>query len=498
MHLPKFEKSAALSTFFDKFSTPPLWCLLQTTHKHIGDQYLHRQARSDMHELPFHIPLWKAHQCQACTHAETLLHNRHRDIAEYIHVFKTLYPTNPATTAIENGGMMTPPLQVEDLSTPARKLKKREKKDLKRVEKAATRAKIVTHADIAELGEIMYPNGIGGTGNVDSILSDALSIKFQPSVFSEIRLMEKLMIPSGTTPDYTEEVDRVLRELNIQKSAMADKEESRIWDKIRSKLREDMEITWNGSVQMKRRRIIYAQWVSQGAVDAMAQWAEDWDIGTGWKIDGGFCVTAAGKEDEVNAGADAIVGAEESSDGEDVDGDDAVTVTSSLSGLSIGKSHGPVVEKPIIPLPNVNIQMIKDERRGGYPMDDRVVRRPIKSKFFGASDEDVIPSPDFKPSFIANETDEETFQPVRAPAVLRIVPDGAATSLAMMKENIAPTVPLTKPWNEIGAAENRQKRKADVLAVHPWPPRILRITSPVEEEVDDGSWIAVGKKGKPK
>lgn len=402
--------------------------------------------------------------------------------------------------AAENGGMITPPLQAEDPNTPARKLRKREKKDLKRVEKAANRAKIVTQADIAELGEIMYPNGIGGTGNVDSLLSEALSIKFQPSVFSEVRLMEKLMIPSGTTPNYTEEVGRVLKELQIQKSLTPDKEETKLWEKIRAKLREDMETTWNGSVQMKRRRIIYAQWVSQGAVDAMAQWAEDWDIGTGWKIDGGFCVTAAGKEGEVETDTDAVVGAEESSEGEDADVDDAATVASSLSGLSIGKSRAPGAEKPKPPPLKVNIQMIKDERRGGFPKGGRMVQTPLKARYLRIPDEDVAPLPGFKPIFIAADTQEETLKQFHAPPVLRIVPNRDMPSLSMMKENIAPTAPLNKPWNAIAATEigNRQKRKADTLGANPPPIRVVKITAPVEEEVDDGSWIAVGRKGKAK
>lgn len=438
----------------------------------------------------------KAHQCQACTHAAALLQGRHRAIAEIVHEYKTLYPTNPATTAAENGGMIMPPLQFEESTTPAKKLKKKEKKDLKRVEKAANRAKIVTHADIAELGEIMYPNGIGGTGNVDSVLSEALSIKFQPSVFSEVRLMEKLMIPSGTTPNHTEEVDRAMKELEIQRSTM-DKDETRLWDKIRVKMREDMEITWNGSVQMKRRRIIYAQWVSQGAVDAMAQWAEDWDIGTGWKIDGGFCVTAAGKEAEVDNDTDAVMGAEESSE-EDADADDAATVTSSLSGLSIGKSRAPGAEKPQPPPLNTNIQMIKDERRGGSPRVERMVQTPRKLIYFRSPDEDIAPSPGFRPIFVATDLEESMLETPSAPPVLRIVANRGVSSPAVMKENVAPTAPLDKPWNAIATVETRQKRKADTLAANPPPLRVVKIMAPVEEEVDDGTWIAVGKKGKAK
>lgn len=386
--------------------------------------------------------------------------------------------------------MITPPFQLEDSSTPSKKLKKKEKKDLKRVEKAANRAKIVTQADIAELGEIMYPDGIGGTANVDSLLSEALSIKFQPSVFSEVRLMEKLMIPSGTTPNYTEEVDRVLKELDIRRTTTAGKEETKLLEKMRAKLREDMETTWNGSVQMKRRRIIYAQWVSQGAVDAMAQWAEDWDIGTGWKINGGFCVTAAGKELEVETDADAVVGAEESSE-EDADVDDAATVTSSLSGLSISTGRTPGAEKPKCPPLNVNIQMIKDERRGGSP---KVVRVPLKNNYPRTPDEYLVPSPRARPIFIATDPEEDT----PAPPVLRIVPNRGMPSLSTMKENVAPTAPLNKPWNAIAAVENRQKRKADALAANPPPLRVVKIMAPVEEEVDDGTWIAVGKKGKAK
>ncbi|KAE9968978.1 hypothetical protein BLS_005560 [Venturia inaequalis] len=450
MHLPKFEKSAALR---------------------------------------------KAHQCQACTHAEALLQGRHRAIAELVHEYKTLYPSNPATTSAENGGMITPPLQFDESNTPAKKLKKKEKKDLKRVEKAANRARIVTQADIAELGEIMYPNGIGGTGNVDSLLSEALSIKFQPSVFSEVRLMEKLMIPSSTTPNHTEEVDRVLKELEIHRSVTF-KEEARLWDKIRTKLREDMEITWNGSVQMKRRRIIYAQWVSQGAVHAMAQWAEDWDIGTGWKIDGGFCVTAAGKEGEVELDADAVVGAEDDSE-EDADIDDAATVTSSLSGLSIGKSRTTGAEYPRPPV-NVNIQMIKDERRGGSPRVERMVQTPRKITYFRNPDEDVAPSPGFRPIFVATNPEESMDETSRAPPVLRIVPGRGNPSPLVMKENVAPTTPLEKPWNAIAAVEMRQKRKADALASGAPPLRVVKIMAPVEEEMDDGTWIPVGKKGKAK
>ncbi|TLD37965.1 gb [Venturia nashicola] len=489
MHLPKFEKSAALSHHCG------VCCKPLTNTSAINTCIGKHEVICTNYHFTFHF-VGKAHQCQACTHAETLLQGRHRAIAELVHEFKTLYQSNPDTTAAENGGMITPPLQLEEPITPTKKLKKKEKKDLKRIEKAANRAKIVTQADIAELGEMMYPNGIGGTANVDSLLSEALSIKFQPSVFSEVRLMEKLMIPSGTTPNHTAEVDRVLNELEIQRPA-TDKEEARLWNKIRTKLREDMEITWNGSVQMKRRRIIYAQWVSQGAVDAMAQWAEDWDIGTGWKIDGGFYVTAAGKESEVETDTDVVVGAEESSE-EDADVDDTATVTSSLSGLSIGKSRAPGTEKPKPPPLNSNIQMIKDERRGGSPRVERLVQTPRKLIYFRASDEDVAPSPGFRPIFVATDPENSMSKTPRAPPVLRIVPNGSTSPFPIMKESVAPSAPLDKPWNAVAAVEPRQKRKADTLAANPPPLRVMKITAPVQEEVDDGTWIAVEKKGKAK
>jgi hypothetical protein len=41
-------------------------------------------------------------------------------------------------------------------------------------------------------------------------------------------------------------------------------------------------------------------WVSQGAADAMAQWAEDWDIGTEWKDEGRSKVVADGRRSVMN------------------------------------------------------------------------------------------------------------------------------------------------------------------------------------------------------
>lgn len=397
--------------------------------------------------------------------------------------------------------MITPPLQLDDPSTPGKRLKKKEKKDLKRIERAANRAKIVTQADIEELGQIMYPTGIGGEGTVDSLLSDALSKKFQPSVFSEVGLMEKLILPSGTAPNHTQEVKRVLAELAIQKSTTADKEEVKLWNAIRARLREDMEINWNGSVQMKRRRIIYAQWVSQGALDAMAQWAEDWDVGTGWKIDGGFKVeTLARSEDLSEPEGNAVLGTDESSEGEDVDGDDASTVTSSLSGLSIGASrpHSSGLRKHLPPPINANIQMIKDDRRGGSPVVERMVKIPLKSYFGMSPGIESAPLSPFRPIFVAS--DPEAI-PSKLPPILRIVPDRGMPSYSMTKEIVTDTVPMSKAWNDV-AADNRQKRKAEASAASPPPSRVLKITAPLEQEEDnddDGdAWIPVGKKGKAK
>lgn len=38
-------------------------------------------------------------------------------------------------------------------------------------------------------------------------------------------------------------------------------------------------------------------WVSQYAADAMAQWAEDWDIGTEWKVEDSSKVVADRKKE---------------------------------------------------------------------------------------------------------------------------------------------------------------------------------------------------------
>lgn len=343
----------------------------------------------------------------------------------------------------------------------------------------------------------MYPQGLGGEGNIDSELSQALAIKFQPSIFSEVGLMEKLMIPPGSPPDFVKEADRILGELGMQKPRTGEKEEVKLWEGIKEGLKDDLENNWNASFEMKRRRVIYAQWVSQGAVDAMAQWAEGWDLGTGWKIEGEIKGIAAGKEDPDEPEEYTGAGAEESSEGEDADVDDAATVTSSLSALSIRKNTLDFSVDTLSPqiTQNAPTQIIKDARRGGTPLVERMVQYPIDPDDYRIPDFETTP---FKSAFVGNNATPSNSASA-PPKILRIVNDvtptrGIPSSRMMMKENVSPTIPMSKAWNAI-AANNTQKRKAEAVLLSPPPPRAVKITTPME--VDD-SWTPVGKGRKAK
>jgi hypothetical protein len=193
--------------------------------------------------------------------------------------------------------------------------------------------------------------------DADQALADALAIKFNTSVFSEKRMLDTLMAPPRDKPDLEIEAERVISALSL--SRPGNKVARTILDRIKNAIMEDIDVQWNTELAMKSRRIVYAQWVTQGAVANMAVHYEDWDINTGARTNRRYKGDERGQRDQGNA-----VIYEDDLDRLD-DLDDAMSTVTNLT-----RSHtlddDEEVTTPVEALPiSTKKSPLNDTRRGG-------------------------------------------------------------------------------------------------------------------------------------
>jgi hypothetical protein len=98
-------------------------------------------------------------------------------------------------------------------------------------------------------------------------------------MFSEKRMLDTLMMPPRDQPDLEIEADRVIAAYGLH--GPSSKTGRAIAEQTRTAIKKDIDIQWHTELEMKKRRIMYAQWVTQGAIENMAQHYEDWDINSG-------------------------------------------------------------------------------------------------------------------------------------------------------------------------------------------------------------------------
>jgi hypothetical protein len=147
---------------------------------------------------------------------------------------------------------------------------KKARKQVKSITKAKARSQLVTGKHIQDLHLAIY----GSQDKDGRALNEALSIKFKSSVFSEKLMMDKLIYYEQKEPDYEAESNLVMAAMKIKADDVTgndNKEIKKLVGKIRAAIKEDMSIKSNSDAEMRKRRAIYAHWVSKGATAKMAE-----------------------------------------------------------------------------------------------------------------------------------------------------------------------------------------------------------------------------------
>lgn len=189
-----------------------------------------------------------------CTRQETQQRNRHRDIVLLIRK----YHVENGDSGVVMDGLI--PTKITD-SMPPSGINKESNKPPKSTRRNYPELEIVRQCDYAQLFALVHGNA-SVASDADVALAKALAVNFLPNVFSEERMLDTLMAPPRDRPNLTKESNRVITALKLTKPAT--KDAAAIVSKIRAAIQEDIDITWNTEVEMKKRRLIYAQWVTQG------------------------------------------------------------------------------------------------------------------------------------------------------------------------------------------------------------------------------------------
>jgi hypothetical protein len=199
--------------------------------------------------------------CNSCNVEEAQERKRHREIATMVLELKKLVGEISVASAA------TLPVERAE-GTP-----KREWKAIKKASQAQAREQITTEADVSKVAEVLYHKGINDDDFAydDSELNEALSIKFQPVIFTEKRLMDKLMMPPKRAPRFDEEAVRCAKQLGATGDGTRPAQE--LVDRIHKAITADIEKHYRSDCELRKRRVIYAQWVSKGVI-----MAEDYDV----------------------------------------------------------------------------------------------------------------------------------------------------------------------------------------------------------------------------
>jgi hypothetical protein len=237
-------------------------------------------------------------------------------------------------------------------------LRKKERKAQKKATKSAVKLDVIRQSDLARLEFIIYPPE-DSTRNADEELANALAVKFLPNFFAEKRHLDTLMAPPKERSDFGVEADRVVTALEIKKPKS--KIARSLLDKIRTAIKEDIDKQWNTDLEMKKRRIIYAQWITQGAVEKMAEHYDDWDLNIGARTNRRY------KGDELNSKSKNGKKIIEDDLGDYIDGaiSDLADISRRTSLTSIMETETPI-RRTSLPLSTRNkTSPLNDTRRGG-------------------------------------------------------------------------------------------------------------------------------------
>lgn len=281
---------------------------------------------------------------------------------------------NETCRELEAEEPMASPMHLQNLEG----LKKKQRKAQKKAARASmnNHAGVIKQCDLERLEAIIFPTDTARNAE-DEELVDALSIKFLPNVFSEKRIMDSLMSPPNEAPQPDQEATRVIAELQLgpQLTKMA----KVILERIAAAIKEDVVVHWNTDTEMRKRRIVYAQWVSKGAVEKMATHYEEWDISTGART-----VRRYQADDRGPKGKEGML-----DEDDELDDDDGISVLSGVTllddaGLESGDEGQHHAVTPA-----------KDDRRGGIalPISGIMPVIPPESRSILRKNKENVPMP---------------------------------------------------------------------------------------------------------
>jgi hypothetical protein len=442
-----------------------------------------------------------------CTNAESQQLKRHRNIILLIQRYER-----------EEEGELSKLMRsrsCEDQQEQQDKLRKKERKARKSLVRSVDKLDVITQAELTSLENLIYPK-TKDAQEADDALSDALAAKFSPTIFAEKRMLDTLMMPPREHPDLENEANRVIAACVL--APPSSKASRALIDQIRVAIKEDIDVQWRTELEMKRRRIKYAQWVTQGAVDNMAMHYEEWDINTGERTNRRW-------KGDVQTN---ITGGEVREDGFDADDE------GDLANIISPKRKWSKVESIATPEISVstNASPQNDKRRGG-----RIINQPnFASEDRG--DKEWVRSGTFtrRRDSLTNENaigGECTLSPSRS-CDCRITPERKLTSpwathelLDLSVKPPSSTSPNEAQWPVVGSPSRKESATAQITPQRPaWmrdtkaerrvesepfavkdmvesPPQAtmagtLRITTRpiVDEPVAEDGWTTVSKKGK--
>ena len=331
------------------------------------------------------------------------------------------------------------------------KTKKKDRKAQKKTQKPSLKLEIVRQCDLAMLEKLIHRPDENAE-DADEALADALAVKFLPHVFSEKRMLDTLMAPPRERPDPAAEAERVVNALGL--AVPQTKAAHSILDKIKLAIKEDIDVQWKTELSMKRRRIIYAQWVTQGAVANMAVHYDDWDIDTGARTNRRYKGDDRGARDL----GDTQVFEDDYDRLDDLEDD--ISVVTTLTRAQTLEDGGSEIQTPTS---NANKYALIDTRRGGNilsPEDTIEKVQAWNDENYEATPKvttpilritDNIPRKRGKAA-TGNEQTSTTSLKVPSPSLTNHIPNGVHDSPWKPVEEIAAVAPNDEnrnPWKSI-------------------------------------------------
>ena len=213
-----------------------------------------------------------AHECKPCRDADRRHELRHREMAQALRSLKvdigtthtpTKVPLSPTTAAGFNtidSPIRTPPSQrrngsVDENDNMVVPLRKREKKEIKRAMKAFSRNQAVTTQEVERIWKILHPDHDKDAPLLKEHAAHAYHRHDAVPEDEDIKV-----------PDFTDEVERILRDLKPNGFGNLDKAGKAMFKDLKDAVSEDLVQFYQEGVGIAIRREGYLRWVGRSAI----------------------------------------------------------------------------------------------------------------------------------------------------------------------------------------------------------------------------------------